>query len=91
MGKVLTIAVKYLFRVVFCVKFAQKPTFSEFVVIENSKWREQNGSVRRSCTVTVVYNSCTKNPALVKNIFFPILSQRNAQMVNLKNPNLDLI
>ena len=36
-GKVLTIAVKYLFRIVISVKFAQKPTFLDLVIL---KWHE---------------------------------------------------
>ena len=49
------------------------------------------GSVRsHTCTAPVVYHFIFRKTACQK-YYFQILSQKNAQIVNLKNPDLDLI
>ena len=65
-------------------------SFFELLVKGKSKWREQNDSVIRSCKVTVVYRLSEEN-RFSKIVFSNLFPKKKAQVVILKNPDLDLI
>ena len=53
------------------------------------KWREKNIWAKLSCTVAVVHHFSWKTAC--QKYFFQTLPKKNAEVVSLKNPDIDLI